>query len=154
VPSADREVQVVVAAERLPEALAVHPSATLQPSISAPPSRASRQWSKDEALAELLRGRMAILGPTTARALAAGLGLNESELEPALLALEADGAILRGHFTMARSRWNGAIAGARAHPRYTPVTGCGPSYASHGRRLHAAPSVRMAARRAQSAAAV
>ena len=61
--------QVVVAAERLPEALAVHPSATLQPSISAPPSRASRQWSKDEALAELLRGRMAILGPTTARAL-------------------------------------------------------------------------------------
>jgi len=40
VSSAAGEAQIVVAAERLPEVLAVHPSATLQPSISAPPSRA------------------------------------------------------------------------------------------------------------------
>ena len=120
VPSADGEVQIVVAAERLPEALTVHPSATLQPSISAPPSRTSRQWSKDEALAELLRGRMAILGPTTARALGAGLGLNESELEPALLALEADGAILRGNFTPSAEsmEWCDRRLLARIH-RYT-----------------------------------
>jgi ATP-dependent Lhr-like helicase len=120
VSSAGGEVQIVIAAERLPEALAVHPSATLQPSISAPPSRASRQWSKDEALAELLRGRMAILGPTTARALAAGLGLNESELEPALLSLEADGAILRGHFTQGAEsmEWCDRRLLARIH-RYT-----------------------------------
>src|SRR5262245_14810333 len=93
------EVEVIVAAERLPELLAVHPLPGLRPPINAPASRSERQWSRDEALAELLRGRMAILGPTTARTLAGSLGLNASELEAALLTLEADGAILRGTFT-------------------------------------------------------
>ena len=104
IPSTGGETQIVVAAERLPELVAVHPLITLRPSINAPASRSSRQWSKDEALAELLRGRMAILGPTTAKALAASLGLNESELEAALLTLEADGAILRGVFTSDAAR--------------------------------------------------
>jgi ATP-dependent helicase Lhr and Lhr-like helicase len=113
-------VDIVVAAERLPELLAVHPSPTLTPAISAPASRRSRQWTRDNGLAELLRGRMAILGPATAKALGASIGLEASELEPALLALEADGAILRGHFTPGAEsiEWCDRRLLARIH-RYT-----------------------------------
>ena len=98
--SADaRTVHLLVAAERLPEMLAIHPEAVLQPPVAAPLSRASRAWSRDEALAELLRGRLAIVGPTTADAQAAAIRVPRPDLDAALLALEADGAVLRGAFT-------------------------------------------------------
>ncbi|HKE87982.1 MAG TPA: hypothetical protein VKB50_29705, partial [Vicinamibacterales bacterium] len=90
-------ITIWVAAERLPELLAVHPTASLEPAISAPASRAARAWTRDDALVELLRGRMAIVGPTTAEALADSLGI--PDLDAALLALESEGAILRGSFT-------------------------------------------------------
>ncbi len=64
---------VWVGAERLPELLAVHPEAVLEPPIVPPPSRASRAWTREEAIVELLRGRMSIVGPTTAEALAESL---------------------------------------------------------------------------------
>ncbi|HEX4119837.1 MAG TPA: DEAD/DEAH box helicase [Verrucomicrobiae bacterium] len=51
-----------------------------------------------EALRELLRGRMEVIGPTTGRDLAKNLALPEGEIETALLALEAEGFILRGRF--------------------------------------------------------
>ena len=68
-------VHLWIAAERLPELLAVHPGATLDPPIAAPASRAARAWTREEALVELLRGRLAIAGPMTAAALAASLGV-------------------------------------------------------------------------------
>ena len=42
---------------------------------------------------------MAIVGPTTADALAANAGIPQSDVDAALLALESEGAILRGTFT-------------------------------------------------------
>ncbi len=84
-----------IAAERLPELLAVH---AVQVNIAAPPSR-QRAWTREEAIVELLRGRLTIVGPTTAAALAASLCIEEAEAEQALLALEAEGAVLRGTFT-------------------------------------------------------
>ena len=42
---------------------------------------------------------MAIVGPTTAGALAATAGIPQSDVDAALLALESEGAILRGTFT-------------------------------------------------------
>ena len=88
-----------IAAERLPELLAIHLDAALDPPIVAPPSRAARAWTREAAIVELLRGRLSIVGPTDAAALAGSLGIEEAEADAALLALEAEGAVLRGHFS-------------------------------------------------------
>ena len=71
-----------VATERLPEAALL-----------------SDPGAREPAVRELFRGRLGILGPTTAAALAATLGLPEMEAEAALVALEAEGVVLRGRFT-------------------------------------------------------
>jgi ATP-dependent Lhr-like helicase len=98
-PDSTGRFGVVIAAERIPEALAIHPAATLDPPIAAPASRAQRVWRRDEAIAELLRGRLTIAGPTTADALAGSLGISRREADAALLALETDGVVLRGRFS-------------------------------------------------------
>jgi len=102
-----------VAAERLPEFLAVHPQ---EVSFAAPPSRL-RTWTREEAIVEILRGRLSIVGPATALALAESLGVNESEVNAALLALESEGAILRGSFE-GPNEWCDRRLLARIH-RYT-----------------------------------
>ena len=48
---------------------------------------------------ELLRGRLEIVGPVTARGLADSLGVPEQEAEASLHELEAQGVVLRGAFT-------------------------------------------------------
>ena len=88
-----------VAAERLPELLAIHPGATCDPPITAPASRAAKTWTREAALVELLRGHVSITGPATAPALAASLGVAVNEVDAALLTLESEGVILRGVFT-------------------------------------------------------
>jgi ATP-dependent Lhr-like helicase len=55
--------------------------------------------SRDEALLTLVTGWMAHLGPTTAGQLGKVLGLPASDIEKALLRMEASGAVLRGNFT-------------------------------------------------------
>ena len=92
---------LLVAAERLPELLAIHPDAVLEPPISAPPSRAARTWTRAEAMVELLRGRLAVSGPVTAAVLASSLGVPDADADEALLALEGEGVVLRGNFTSA-----------------------------------------------------
>jgi len=90
---------VWVAAERLPEMLAVHPAAPMEPVIAAPPTRTARSWTRGEAIVELLRGRLGIVGPTTAAALGATLGIPDADVDVALLSLESEGVVLRGTFT-------------------------------------------------------
>jgi ATP-dependent Lhr-like helicase len=108
-----------VAAERLPEWLAVHPGSPLEPSVTAPPSRAARSWTSETALVELLRGRLAILGPATAVSLADSIGVPLSAADEALLALESEGVILRGSFTGSHVlEWCDRRLLARIH-RYT-----------------------------------
>ena len=77
------------AAERLPE---IRAAAEPRESEAAAPSR-------EEAIRELLRGRLGIVGPTTALSLASSLSLDESDAEITLAALEAEGVVLRGGFT-------------------------------------------------------
>ena len=87
---------VFVAAERLHEFLAVFAGAVMSPPIAAvQPAVADR----DAALREILRGRLELLGPVTAAALAAPLGLDADGVLTALLGLEAEGAAMRGAFT-------------------------------------------------------
>jgi ATP-dependent Lhr-like helicase len=109
-----------VAAERLPELLAVHPSAVLDPPVAVPPSRAARTWTREEALASVVKGRLTLSGPITAAALADLLNVPAAEVETALLALEAEGVVLRGAFTPDAQtvEWCDRVLLARIH-RYT-----------------------------------
>jgi ATP-dependent Lhr-like helicase len=113
---------IVIAAERLPELLAIHSDVVLEPPIAAPPSRMARVWTREEAIVELLRGRLSIVGPTTAAQLAASLCIADDEADTALLALESEGAVLRGHFSPSAGRrdleWCDRRLLARIH-RYT-----------------------------------
>jgi ATP-dependent Lhr-like helicase len=108
-----------VSAERLPEWLAVHPETTFDPSVAAPASRAARSWTSEAALVELLRGRLAILGPVTAAALAESIALPLASVDEALLTLESEGVILRGSFSAVPDlEWCDRRLLARIH-RYT-----------------------------------
>jgi ATP-dependent Lhr-like helicase len=86
------------ATERWPLVRAVWPEAQIKPEVSVP-AGVRCDWPRDEAIAHLVRGRIECAGPTTAAALAQGLGLSESEVEIALIALELQGSVLRGRFT-------------------------------------------------------
>jgi ATP-dependent helicase Lhr and Lhr-like helicase len=92
-----REAGLWIPAERLTQFRAVWPEARLDPEI-APPAGESRAWSSEDALVEILRGRLEGLGPVTPTALAAPLGLEPGAVAAALAALERDGAILKGRF--------------------------------------------------------
>ncbi len=59
--------------------------------------------SSDDALLQMVTGWMGHLGPASARELGEILGLPSSEIDKALLRLEATGAILRGKFTNTHS---------------------------------------------------
>ncbi len=111
---------VWVAAERLPEWLVLHPDARPDTPMEAPSSRSQRAWTREEALVELLRGRVAIVGPTTARAISDTMALPVAAVDAALLALESEGLVLRGHFTtgVADLEWCDRSLLARIH-RYT-----------------------------------
>ncbi len=107
------------AAERLPQLQALHPDATLAPPITAPAEYAVG-WDVDHALVELLRARLAALGPVTVAALAASLAMANSEIERGLLALESEGYAMRGRYDDAveAEQWCERHLLARIH-RYT-----------------------------------
>src|SRR3954453_16451455 len=107
---------LILAAERPPELQAFHPGAVLDPPIEAPPSRASRNWTREQAIVELLRGRLTVAGPTTAAELAGSLGITEPDADAALLALEADGVAMRGHFSTGRRQPFSSENGSRPPP--------------------------------------
>jgi ATP-dependent helicase Lhr and Lhr-like helicase len=88
-----------VAAERLAQFRALWPTALLLPDLVPPTDEAPRAWSSDEALTEILRGRLEGMGPATPGALATPLGLEPDEINAALIALEVEGFVLRGRFT-------------------------------------------------------
>lgn len=112
--------RIWVAAERLPQILAVYPAACMSPPLAAPPEQAGQHWSREAALVELVRGRLEGLGPVTSARLACDFGLPEEDLRPALLALEAEGFSLRGSFTprIQQTEWCERRLLARIH-RYT-----------------------------------
>jgi ATP-dependent Lhr-like helicase len=87
-----------ITAERLPEFKALWPPATLIPPIEVPAAYA-RVWPGDEALVEILRGRLEGLGPVTQDALAASIGFSPGEIAAALAALQTEGFAMRGRFT-------------------------------------------------------
>ncbi len=119
-PGRDDELRLWVAAERLPQFLALWPKASLDPAIAAPAGYAEKNWSPDEALVEILRGRLEGLGPATEAVLAAPLGMTPADIAGALAALQSEGFALRGRFTPGANseEWCERRLLARIH-RYT-----------------------------------
>ncbi|HTQ80871.1 MAG TPA: DEAD/DEAH box helicase, partial [Thermoanaerobaculia bacterium] len=113
-----------VAAERLPQLTVPYEGRALStaPVLTLPVRLLSRAWTPEEALVEIVRGRLQALGPVTPRALAASLGLPQGRIDGALAALEGEGFAMRGRFTPAlpagEIEWCDRRLLARIH-RYT-----------------------------------
>ena len=106
-----------VAAERLPQLQVVYPQVQLQPPIYAPESVTRATWGFEEALVEIIRGRLEGLGPVTVDQLVTSSGLNKLDIETALLRLESEGFVIRGKFTpgTTETEWSARRLLARIH---------------------------------------
>src|SRR5262245_13540762 len=89
-----------VAAERRSVAAAVWPGRRFAPDVVEPPSRRAAPPDGEGALVEIVRGHLAIIGPTTVDALGARLGVRSSDVEAALARVEMEGSVLRGRFVV------------------------------------------------------
>jgi ATP-dependent Lhr-like helicase len=87
-----------IAAERLPMVRSIYSDAVVEPELILTDSLLARTWERTDAMRELVRGRMEVCGPVTANELTDVLELSRSEVDGALLGLEAEGFILRGKF--------------------------------------------------------
>ena len=85
-----------VAAERKRTFVTLFPSAEFIQAVS---DVETSEVSRDDALLTLVIGWMSHLGPMTASQLGETLGLPASDVEKALLRMEARGTVLRGNFT-------------------------------------------------------
>ncbi len=98
-------VPIWVAAERLSQALAALPKGAPAFLPGPPPNPAAgyipdpRIWTQEEAVVEMVRGRMESMGPVRNRDVAETLGLPTGSVDQAFYALEQEGFILRGRFT-------------------------------------------------------
>src|SRR5262249_39866210 len=113
-------ISIWIPAERLPQFLAIWPQATLEPPISAPHPFSQRNWQPEDALVEILRGRLEGSGPVAEAELAGLLGLPLSDITVALMALQSEGFALKGRFIpgSAEEQWCERGLLARIH-RYT-----------------------------------
>jgi len=87
-----------VAAERLSMVRTVYPQFAIKSELIALPFVQEQERERTDEIRELLRGRMEVSGPVTTSELTNVLNLPHSEIEGALLALEAEGFVLRGRF--------------------------------------------------------
>ena len=124
VPTESGSRRFWVAAERADMFAALHPTANSAGggrAISAGETSAllSKRVDRDEALLAAVRGWMEHLGPATASELGELLGVPASEIDKALLRIEASGAILRGRFRMG-SRASLGLDGSETRPHTSP----------------------------------
>jgi ATP-dependent Lhr-like helicase len=88
-----------ISTERACQFRAVWPKLRIEPEVGRPLSRGTREWSRDEALIEIIRGRLEGLGPVTTTTLGSPLGLKPGEIAIPLARLEAEGFAMRGRFS-------------------------------------------------------
>jgi ATP-dependent Lhr-like helicase len=110
-------VRLWVAAERLPQINAVYSNPSLEPPIVAPESVSRTTWNSEEALVEIVRGRLEGIGPVTVASLVTSSGLSKLDIESALLRLEMEGFVIRGNFTPGgtQTEWSARRLLARIH---------------------------------------
>ena len=88
-----------IATERIPMFDIVFSGAKLDPEIEVPSAIEQEKWTIEDAVGEIVRGRLEALGPVTVRQLAKNIGLPENKILQALLMLETEGFVFRGKFT-------------------------------------------------------
>jgi len=117
---AGEQPSVWVATERLPQMLALFPDAACHPEVLIPEEFRKQTWTRDEALLEIVRGRLGGLGPVTLTDLAETLAIEAGEIDATLFRLEHEGFAMRGRFTRAdgAEEWCDRRLLARIH-RYT-----------------------------------
>src|SRR3989449_9852599 len=101
---------------------AVFPGVECEPPLVPPERERAKVWTREDALRELVRGRLEVVGPTTAAELARALGVPVSDVDFALGALEHEGFVLRGRFTphVAELEWGERRPPGRV-PRHPPA---------------------------------
>jgi ATP-dependent Lhr-like helicase len=99
---------------------AAYPDVRWLPPIEAPDRERAKAWTREDALKELVRGRLEIAGPVTVDGLASALGVPDGDIDIALVGLEREGFALRGRFSPGEERleWCERRLLARIH-RYT-----------------------------------
>ena len=109
-----------VATERVPMIQAAFPGAVFEPVVTPPERERAKAWTREDAIRELVRGRLEVIGPTTAADVGTALGLPSGDVDFALAALEHEGFALRGRFSAAveGTEWCERRLLARIH-RYT-----------------------------------
>ena len=114
------EPRLWIAAERVPLLEAAFPGVKIEPALVPPERERAQAWTREAAVRELVRGRLEAVGPATAAALAASLGLEVGDVDLGLAALEREGFVLRGRFTpgVTELEWCERRLLARIH-RYT-----------------------------------
>jgi ATP-dependent helicase Lhr and Lhr-like helicase len=95
----ERSPGLWLAAERLLQVEALAPEARFDPPLALPEKLRQGAVSEETAIRELVRSRLEVEGPTTARALERRLGVRSTQIEAALAALETEGVVFRGQFT-------------------------------------------------------
>jgi ATP-dependent helicase Lhr and Lhr-like helicase len=85
------------AVERRPALELTFPDSTVTPDHSSP--IAAPGIDRDAAVAEMVRGHLEYMGPSTTADLISATALLESDVELAMIRLENEGFVFRGHFT-------------------------------------------------------
>ncbi|HWK73729.1 MAG TPA: hypothetical protein VNQ81_05625, partial [Povalibacter sp.] len=119
-PGSPATQALFITVERRPLFEAALPNRTFDAELPTPATHA-RTWTREAAFMQIVRGRLEGLGPTTAAKIAASLGTALSDVDAALLALEAEGSAMRGQFDAeetATPQWCDRRLLARIH-RYT-----------------------------------
>ncbi|HEU5235833.1 MAG TPA: hypothetical protein VFU37_01755, partial [Pyrinomonadaceae bacterium] len=114
-----------IAAERLNQLRAIHPQALITPHIKPPDNYANEQWTLEDALVEIVRGRLDGLGPVTVPTLAESFSLPPSQIEIALASLEGEGFAMQGQFTPVGARASSpALSNVPASEDAVPTEWC------------------------------
>lgn len=88
-----------IAMERGPMLKLVYPQAEANPPLQKVPGLKEEIHERNDALREIVRGRLEALGPVTELQLVADTFLPQADIEQALLALENEGFVFQGNFT-------------------------------------------------------
>jgi ATP-dependent Lhr-like helicase len=102
-----------VAADRVKTFTSAFPGARVVDTL--PDVEAVAPASQGDAVVAVVQGWLAHTGPVTTRELASWLGLDVSEIEQAVLRIEATGAVLRGQFRINAEEWCERRLLARIH---------------------------------------
>jgi ATP-dependent Lhr-like helicase len=102
-------------AERRPLASLVYPGAVDISPMAAIDTTLRAPETRDEGVAEILRGWLESTGPVTVGELSARLAIDAPTIEAALLRLETEGQVLRGRFRASDEEWCNRRVLSRIH---------------------------------------